>query len=486
MNEALTTHQEVEREGVGVDDDTGIVEAEVEDKGVGDGIGVQIGSIWAQIAELTLDIDEIAGQVGDQIVRANTLRDSAETLHEANAEIAGTAGVTHQVVEHAVGLTADAQSTINSALANVHSLVEAVTMISDKLGGLTHALERVSAVSEGIDGIAAQTRLLALNATIEAARAGEAGKGFAVVAGEVKALAQQTSDATTEISDTVSELAGIIEELVSASGDARAQAGTVGEDAGKISESIEDVNDVIPLIQEHAGDIQETTERNVAMCDEVKEAAINLHGDVEREGRLLNNANDRIATVLAVSQDVIENLVSDGIEVPDSRYIDMVTGAAARIGKLFEDGIADGSISEGDLFDTDYQPIPGTDPQQHTTRSNAFTDKVLPGIQEPILELDDTIVFCAAVDVNGYLPTHNAKYNNPQGDDPVWNAANCRNRRIFDDPTGAAAGANTRPFFLQVYKRDMGGGEFVLMKDLSAPVMVNGRHWGGFRMGYRV
>ena len=45
--------------------------------------------------------------------------------------------------------------------------------------------------------------------------------------------------------------------------------------------------------------------------------------------------------------------------------------------------------------------------------------------------------------------------------------------------------ANTKPFLLQTYRRDMGGGNFVLMKDLSSPIFVSGRHWGAFRMGFR-
>ena len=44
---------------------------------------------------------------------------------------------------------------------------------------------------------------------------------------------------------------------------------------------------------------------------------------------------------------------------------------------------------------------------------------------------------------------------------------------------------NTKPFLLQTYRRDMGGGNFVLMKDLSSPILVRGRHWGAFRMGFR-
>ena len=68
----------------------------------------------------------------------------------------------------------------------------------------------------------------------------------------------------------------------------------------------------------------------------------------------------------------------------------------------------------------------------------------------------------------------------------MWNAANCRNRRIFDDRTGMGGARNREPFLLQTYRRDMGGGVFAVMKDASAPIFVNGRHWGGFRMGFRI
>jgi methyl-accepting chemotaxis protein len=119
------------------------------------------------------------------------------------------------------------------------------------------------------------------------------------------------------------------------------------------------------------------------------------------------------------------------------------------------------------------------------TRFVALTDRLLPAVQEAALTLDARVVFCAAVDRNGFLPTHNAKFSKPQGSDPAWNAANCRNRRIFDDRVGLAAGRNTKPFLLQSYRRDMGGGNFVMMKDCSAPITVRGRHWGSLRLAYR-
>ena len=91
------------------------------------------------------------------------------------------------------------------------------------------------------------------------------------------------------------------------------------------------------------------------------------------------------------------------------------------------------------------------------------------------------------MDVNGYLPTHNHQFSQPQRPgEPVWNAAHCRSHRIFDDRVGLAAGRSTRPFLLQSCRCDMGSGNFALMKDVSAPIFVQRRHWGGLRLAYRV
>jgi len=172
--------------------------------------------------------------------------------------------------------------------------------------------------------------------------------------------------------------------------------------------------------------------------------------------------------------------------VMDQPFISRTEEAAEMISKVFEEGLDQGQITEADLFDTNYVAVEGSNPPQHMTKYIPFLDRVLPDIQEPVLDFHDQVIFCAAVDMNGYLPTHNVIYNNPQKpDDPVWNAGNCRNRRIFSDRTGAAAGANTKPFLVQSYLRDMGGGSYVQMKDLVTPIMVKGRQWGNLRMGFK-
>jgi methyl-accepting chemotaxis protein len=187
-----------------------------------------------------------------------------------------------------------------------------------------------------------------------------------------------------------------------------------------------------------------------------------------------------------VSEHLIGLIAEADVETEDTPFIRAVRRAAKQVGESFEAALAKGKISEQELFDRRYEPIPGSNPQQLMARFTRFTDETLPAIQEPLLDMNERITFCAAVDENGYLPTHNRKFSQAPTNDPVWNAAHCRNRRLFNDRTGAAAGRNTKPLLLQTYRRDMGGGEFVVMKDASAPIYVNGRHWGGFRIAYRV
>ena len=230
----------------------------------------------------------------------------------------------------------------------------------------------------------------------------------------------------------------------------------------------------------------QSVEQNNASYDSFKSELKGLVGAVQEGTDKLGAARLRADSILGISEDFILFIAESGVETPDSPIIALCQKTAGDISALFEQSVATGEINLGDLFDEKYVAVPGSDPQQHMTRFVAFTDRKLPLIQEALLKSNPRITFCAAVDRNGFLPTHNVTYSKPQGPDPVWNSANCRNRRIFNDRTGLSAGQSTRPFLLQTYRRDMGGGNFVLMKDVSAPIMVRGRHWGGFRIGFKV
>jgi methyl-accepting chemotaxis protein len=166
-----------------------------------------------------------------------------------------------------------------------------------------------------------------------------------------------------------------------------------------------------------------------------------------------------------------------------SRAVDV----ANQIARVLEGLVERGKLTQADLFDNNYIAIEGTDPEQCRTRFLSVLEEALPPIQEALLASDARMVFCAAVDRNGYLPVHNRKYSFPQRPgDRQWNTANSRNRRIFDDRAGLAAGRNVRPYLIQVYPRDMGNGVTIMMREIDAPIRAFGKHWGGFRSAYKL
>jgi methyl-accepting chemotaxis protein len=171
----------------------------------------------------------------------------------------------------------------------------------------------------------------------------------------------------------------------------------------------------------------------------------------------------------------------------NTEFVTRAMEAGTALTKIFESAVASGAISIDDMFDADYAEIAGTNPLQHRTRILGWADRALPSFQEAFLAKDPRMVFCAMIDRNGYLPVHNKIYSHPQRPgDVVWNTANSRNRRIFNDAAGLAAGRNLRSYLIQSYARDMGNSKTIMMREIDVPIRVNGRHWGGFRTAYKL
>jgi len=101
-------------------------------------------------------------------------------------------------------------------------------------------------------------------------------------------------------------------------------------------------------------------------------------------------------------------------------------------------------------------------------------------LQENLLNQNKCLIYALCIDRNGYVPTHNRKFSQPLTGDEKTDFVNNRGKRIFDDPVGKRCGSHQQPFLLQTYRRDTGE----VLHDISAPIFVKGRRWGGFRIGY--
>ena len=169
--------------------------------------------------------------------------------------------------ERARGVTSSASTQVQSA--------------AGKVGELGEAAREISNVSEVITEIADQTNLLALNATIEAARAGEAGKGFAVVAGEIKALANQTQEATQQIKARIESIQASTNDTV--------------QEVGLITTVISDIETIMGTI---ATSMAEQSERAAEVATNIEQASLGI-GEVNENVAQGSQVSAQIAGEIA-------------------------------------------------------------------------------------------------------------------------------------------------------------------------------------------
>jgi len=363
---------------------------------------------------------------------------------------------------------------INNARLDAQSALATMTVLQAKS-------RRIHGITEVINEIAARTNLLALNAAIEAARAGEHGRGFAVVAGEVRQLAQRTKEATDDIGVMVREINDQAERAATGMQALTDKVSEAAHNVGRVHTFLSDIERASAESQTEIQQIATASRDHVQTTQSIADGI-----SLIRDGLLATEAELPLAASAAMAlTERAEAMFSattqfNAVTSHDANHA-AAAAAAKAVGQLFTEAIASGRISREALFDRNYMPIPHTNPPKHSTKFDAFTDRVLPQLQEKILADMPQLAYAGAVDDNGYFPTHNKKFSKPLTGDYETDLVNNRTKRIFNDRTGSRCGANTKPFLLQTYKRDTGE----VMHDLSVPIYVEGKHWGGFRVGYR-
>ena len=353
----------------------------------------------------------------------------------------------------------------------------------------------------------------------------EVSAGMAAAAEEQEATLQEVarslSEASAGVNSVASGVAGISERAIRVEGQSRAVATVVQRTNQRVSNLR--ANLIVSLRSSAAGDRRAREPRIPVKIDAALQCgSMRLAGtvadisqtgllfrasvpdDAVKEGGVVSVDLEKIGNisgkVIAKSHAGIhlqfEDIKSDvagrlgalirSVEAIDQRFIDAAKSTSAKVAEAFESALARGDVTMESLFDTNYQQILNTDPIQHVTSFVELCDRVLPPIQEPVLSLDPRVVFCAAVDRNGYLPTHNRQFSHPQrSGDLVWNTVNCRNRRIFNDRAGLSAARTIRAHLLQTYDREMGDGTIMTLKEVDVSIKVRDRHWGAVRLAFR-
>ncbi len=419
------------------------------------GLSLQVA---AEVPHVVAENDELVRQSQAQV-------DALETVVAS----------TRQLLAGLEGLRGDLR-TVTEVAASADDSAREGAAAARALAGAMAAVQKSSArandVIEVIDSVAFQTNILSLNASIEAAHAGPAGRGFAVVATEIRRLAERAAEAARDVRRIIGENSDALGEGAASAARTEQVLGGIGGLLGRASAAIETVAGGI--VQQ--GDAIADIDRAVGQVAELGRSNLEHAAKVAERSEALGAGADALHDCVGLFR-----LPADPLREPrHARVLELAHETSRSIGATFEEALAQGWIEDEALFSRDYAAIAGVEPAKYETPFDTLCDELLPPLQEPVAAAHPWIVFAISANPDGYVPTHNDRFCQPLTGDRARDLVGNRTKRIFSDRVGRSVGAHTDPYRLQVYRRDTGQ----IMFDLSVPVFVHGRHWGGFRVGY--
>jgi methyl-accepting chemotaxis protein len=411
---------------------------------------------------------------------AQTLTQTAQNIDRVQIETNAVVSDTHRI-DHLASEGAQRGAAIR---ANFETLVQANARNQREIEALRQQFSGMVKEMAVIREIAQKTNLLALNANIEAARVGDVGRGFAVVAEEIRKLAQTTETSVVSINSGVgtidqrlTQIAEATQRFTQGMSSSGEEVQVMSEQFGEIASGVHGIaqrmHDVAPRLNAEATQLRALDETFGQLTVEQKRQAEAAEQAAQRTGEALDDALNK-------AQRMFEAATIFRTQSQVSAVVDDVLAAQAELTARLQRALDEGALSEADLFDEDYQPVPNTNPQKYLTRFTAWFKREIQPIEDRYLAKSDQYRYALLVDRNGYAPAHNSVYDQPMTGDPKRDLVHSRSMRIFNDPVGAAAAKNQSDLLLQIYSRDTGE----VMRELSVPIHLRGRHWGALRFGF--
>ena len=434
------------------------------------------------IASDAAQMNHLVQLTGDAVRRQEALASdifaSSNRVNLAVSEVATNSDAIQSSTQNNLDLALRSLEQMETVASTMRSTNQHIEHFSSTVSELHTSSMKINEIVSLINDISDQTNLLALNAAIEAARAGEAGRGFAVVADEVRKLAEKVKTATQVIGQNTQSMINLVSDT---SAKTQTIVGEVTRANSYIETSAADLSTMV-------GDFKRTTEQLTTISSAIynlRESNQAIHHEVEEIRNHSVDISGRMkqclvsAKTLRESTEDLQCTLSD-FRTGNSKFDTLHDKCAG-----FRDAVLSVLQKLNDrgvnVFDQAYKDIPGSNPKRFTTAYDSQCDAELTRLYDDLLRDVPGLTYSLAVDNNGYAPAHNGAFSNAPSGDPAIDLVKCRHKRIFSDPVGIKLAKNQKSSLFQTYVRDTGE----ILNDLSMPIVINGRHWGAVRIGFK-
>lgn len=418
--------------------------------------------------------EKTAKDAGLQQQLSELIFHASEQTTTALQDISSRASEVSAVNTRSLELARHSKQQMGDARQNMQLVTESMNGFKGNINALSATSKKVREILKTVQDFSAQTNMLALNAAIEAARAGEQGRGFAVVADEVRSLSFKVGNAAEQITQ-------LMEQMTKAMSGAEQQTLGMLEQTDTTSQAVSTAADQFDAMVE---DFQKANDDLLMVSSALEELTATNTETLKHGGEIR-------ALSLTISKSM-EDTFSQADALRDNTHFTLRSLAGFRLGEgnmeavtqllmqrreSLQSRLTDIANAGVDLFDQRYTPIAGTNPPKHDVSwADAFIKQVRPLLDEWDQGGKDGIVYMAAVNDKGYLPTSRSASSQPSTGDPRVDAARSNFKRF------AVTNASDLHFLTTCTYLNMGTfvlpGTTTIVFVLYVPIEVNGRRWG--------
>ena len=249
-------------------------------------------------------MENVSNGASEQV---QAIKQTLEKIHALTELIAGVemrATQAEAQVESTNQVLIEGDAAMNSTVEGFTAIRETVAETSEKVQQLGEASQKISKVVKLISGFANQTNMLALNASIEAARAGEEGQGFGVVANEVRALAQRSAKATTEIRQLIEEIQSQVSDLVKVMAMGTKQVNSGAQLVEETRQKLTDISVSSQQVNQLVREIAQSASLQSQTSDQASQTIQNVAAIATSNSSYAQNLNDSFSELQKVAEEL--------------------------------------------------------------------------------------------------------------------------------------------------------------------------------------